>query len=85
MRPFCETSSSAKTLTNDKLIGRALRSSRMPMIHGYEVRKYNPDGSYNFLMFFISKQGAKVYKSFYEIEHDERLAIVAVSPPFSLL
>lgn len=77
MRPFCETSSSAKTLTNDKAIGRALHSSRFPMIDGYEVRKYDTKGEYRVIKFFTSKQAARVFKSFFEIEHGPCLAIVA--------
>lgn len=77
MRPFCETSSSAKTLTDDKKIGKALRSARFPMIDGYEVRSYNTRGNYQIIKFFTSKKSARVFKSFYEIEHGEPLAIVA--------
>lgn len=77
MRPFCETSSSAKTLTDEKKIGKALRSSRFPMIDLYEVRIYNSRGDYQIIRSFKSKQAARVFKSFHEFERGERVAIVA--------
>ena len=77
MRPFCETSSSAKTFTDDKKIGKALRSARFPMIDIYEVRYYDNTGKYRIVRSFKSKQAARVFKSFHEFETGVQLAIVA--------
>ena len=80
MRPFYEDSSAAKMFTPEISYRYALRHMSNMQWCGYELRKYNRDGSYELLDIFVTRKGAEVAKSFADIELGQPTAIVAVDP-----
>lgn len=81
MRPFYEDTSSAKIITKDRSIHRALRTFSEKPAAEYEVRRYFKDGEYEVLDRFHTRKEALVAKSFAEME-DPRwgISVVAVTP-----
>lgn len=81
MRPFYEDTSSAKIITKDRAIHRALRSFSEKPAAEYELRRYFEEGMFIVLDRFRTRKEALVAKSFAEIE-DPRwgIAVVAVTP-----
>lgn len=78
MRPFCEVSSSAKTLSPEKSVKRAIehlfKYRSKPFL--YEVRVYEPDFSfYTVYCYDESREGAKVAKAFAELETGKPVGI----------
>ena len=78
MRPFYEDSSAAKMLTPELSYRYAIRHMSNMQCCGYELRKYNRDGSYDLLDTFVTRKGAEVAKSFADIELGQPTAIVSV-------
>jgi len=78
MRPFYEDSSAAKMLTPELSYRYALRHMSNMQCCGFELRKYNNDGSYDILDVFTTRKSAQVAKSFADIQLGQPTAIVAV-------
>lgn len=80
MRPFFEDTSSAKMLTPEISYRHAIKHMSNMQWSGYQLRKYNNDGSYEILDVFVTRKAAEVAKSFADLELGQPTAIVAVDP-----
>lgn len=78
MRPFFEDISSAKMLTPEISYRYAIKHMSNKQWSGYQLRKYNNDGSYDVIDVFVTRKAAEVAKSFADIELGQPTAIVGV-------
>ena len=80
MRRFFDDTSSAKMLTPELPYRYAIKHMSNMQCSGYELRKYNRDGTYEIIDNFVTRKAAEVAKSFADIELGQPTAIVAVDP-----